>query len=111
MRPIRSYSYVCSSDASNSSKWVVKSTKQSQKGRKMSKKLQPVWWLICAAVIGTLIVGQGFGQVADGNLVGSILDASGAGVANATVEVENAATGVKSTTMSNETGFYRFNNL
>ena len=39
--------------------------------------------------------GNAFGQAQDGNLVGSILDPTGAAVANAKVEAENAATGVK----------------
>src|ERR1041385_5647620 len=51
------------------------------------------------------------GQVEDGNLVGSILDSTGAAVPGAGVEVENAATGVKTTTTTDVTGFYRFNNL
>jgi hypothetical protein len=52
-----------------------------------------------------------FGQATDGNLTGSILDASGAAVPNATIEVQNAATGVKTVAKADSGGLYRFNNL
>src|SRR2546423_5797579 len=67
--------------------------------------------LVCAILIGTLFIGTAFGQAADGNLVGSILDATGATVPNAKVEAENVATGVKASTTTDASGFYRFNNL
>src|SRR5215475_13570548 len=66
---------------------------------------------LTAVLLGTLFSGSLFAQVADGNLVGAVLDATGAVVANATVEAENTATGVKATTKTDETGLYRFNNL
>jgi hypothetical protein len=53
----------------------------------------------------------GFGQTTDANLVGTVVDASGAAVPNATVEATHVATGVKTTTKTNSTGAYRFNNL
>src|SRR6185369_13345087 len=62
--------------------------------------------LLCSVTAATLL-----GQAQDGNLVGSILDASGAAVPNAMVEATNSATGVKVTTTSDASGFYRFNNL
>src|SRR5437867_108048 len=52
-----------------------------------------------------------FGQAADGNLTGTVLDASGAAVAGSTVEVENSATGVKTATKTDGSGSYRINNL
>src|SRR5438477_10329495 len=67
--------------------------------------------LVCAILIGTLFIGNAFGQAADGNLVGSILDATGAAVPNAKVDAENIATGVKATTTTDASGVYRFNNL
>src|SRR5258706_4752832 len=67
--------------------------------------------VICAFLLGALLTGTTFGQAQDGNLVGSILDASGAAVPNAKVDAENIATGVKATTTTDASGVYRFNNL
>ena len=52
-----------------------------------------------------------FGQVTDGNLVGTIYDVSGKVVADASVSAKNTATGVVAETKSDESGAYRFNNL
>src|SRR5215471_3532495 len=51
------------------------------------------------------------GQAISGDLVGIVMDKSGAVIPNATVTVENIATGVKTTTTSNDRGEYRFVNL
>src|SRR5205809_5114546 len=51
------------------------------------------------------------GQAIDGNLTGTIVDASGATVPNAAVEITNTATGIKTTTKTGTDGLYRFNNL
>ncbi len=51
------------------------------------------------------------GQATDANLVGSVLDATGAAIQNAAVELENMATGVKTQTKTNAEGQYRFNNI
>src|SRR6185369_6887980 len=67
--------------------------------------------LLCAILIGGLLIGTAFGQAQDGNLVGSIFDQTGAAVADATVEAENIATGIKITTTTDATGAYRFKNL
>src|SRR5437762_13549224 len=66
---------------------------------------------VCAILIALLLSSGAFGQVADGNLVGTILDSSGAAVPGAMVEVENMATGVKNTVTTDENGVYRVNNL
>src|SRR5207249_2428434 len=58
-----------------------------------------------------LLTPVAFGQAADGNLVGSILDSSEAAVPDAAVEAENIATGVKAETTTDASGFYRFSNL
>src|SRR5438876_3513386 len=75
-----------------------------------SKILCAVSLMFAVLVVFAFAIG-GYAQVANGNLVGSILDASGASVPNAKVEIENVATGVKSTTTTDATGSYRFNNL
>ena len=50
-------------------------------------------------------------QATDGNLVGTVVDQTGAAVPGAAVEITNTATGVKSTTTTNMSGEYRFNNI
>src|SRR2546425_2063784 len=50
-------------------------------------------------------------QTIDGNLTGTVVDPTGATVPNATVEVTNTATGIKSTQRTGVDGLYRFNNL
>ena len=52
-----------------------------------------------------------FSQTIDGNIVGTVTDPSGATVPNATVEITNTATGIKTTTKTGTDGLYRFNNL
>src|SRR5436305_14582471 len=52
-----------------------------------------------------------YGQTIDANLVGTVVDASGAAVPNATVEITHSATGVKTNTKTNADGQYRFNNI
>jgi len=52
-----------------------------------------------------------FGQTSDGNIVGNVLDASGAAIPAASVELANVNTGVKAATKTDETGGYRFGNV
>lgn len=52
-----------------------------------------------------------YGQFTSGDLVGSVVDSSGALVPNATVTATNQATSVKSTATTNTNGEYRFSNL
>jgi hypothetical protein len=51
------------------------------------------------------------GQTIDGNIVGSVTDASGAAIAGASVETVNPLTGVKTSTATDGSGNYRFGNL
>ncbi|PYS38750.1 MAG: hypothetical protein DMG14_16440, partial [Acidobacteria bacterium] len=50
-------------------------------------------------------------QAISGNLTGTVVDATGATVPNATVEITNAGTGIKTTSKTGVDGLYRFNNL
>ena len=52
-----------------------------------------------------------FGQATDGNMVGTIMDATGAAVPGATVTITNTATGIKYVSKSGSLGEYRFNNV
>jgi len=58
-----------------------------------------------------LLAACSFGQVTDGNLVGTVYDASGKVIADASVGARNVATGVLAETKSDQSGAYRFNNL
>src|ERR1017187_1823802 len=51
------------------------------------------------------------GQAISGDLVGTVLDASGAALPNVTVSATNAATNVKFTGITNASGEYRIGNL
>src|SRR5215470_14718264 len=66
--------------------------------------------LICLALAATL-ASLGRAQVISGDIVGAVSDKSGAGIPNATITAENIATGIKTTTTSNDRGEYRFANL
>ena len=63
--------------------------------------------------IGIMLAAPGTarGQAADGHLVGSVVDQSGASIPGCTVSVENVATGVSWNQEADEFGAYRFNNL
>src|ERR1700681_4089546 len=50
-------------------------------------------------------------QTIDGNLTGTVVDPTGATVPNATVEITNTATGIKSAAQTGVDGGYRFNNI
>jgi hypothetical protein len=52
-----------------------------------------------------------FAQATDGTLVGIVTDQSGAGVPNATVNVQNVATGIQLNVKTGTGGEYRFNNI
>ncbi len=64
--------------------------------------------LFCALVIS---LPPSFGQATDANLVGTVLDDSGAALPNADVDLQNLSTGFRTTTHTNATGEYRFNNI
>src|SRR5260370_21885941 len=51
------------------------------------------------------------GQATDGNLVGTVRDDSGAAVPEAQVKITNRTTNLETTTRSNGSGDYRFNNI
>ena len=81
------------------------------KGESMKANFCPSKWLILAALCLTHYSGIARAQAISGDLTGTVLDASGAGIPNATIAAVNDATGVKTTTKSNSTGVYRFTNL
>src|SRR5882762_3396067 len=62
-------------------------------------------------VLGLVVVSEVNAQLITGNLVGTVLDKTGAVVPSATVEAVNTETGAKYNTRANDAGEYRFNNL
>jgi len=67
-----------------------------------------VFALISLLAFGTVIA---FGQAIDGNVVGTVTDASGAAVVGADVTATNVATNVSASTKTNGSGEYRFEHL
>ncbi|MBV9081895.1 MAG: TonB-dependent receptor [Acidobacteriaceae bacterium] len=63
------------------------------------------------AVFVALLTGTAFAQIDTGSIVGSVYDASGAAIQNATVTLTNRATDQTWTTRTNEAGEYQFNAL
>ena len=66
--------------------------------------------IVAVTLLGIAPV-AGFAQLVSGNLTGTVYDATGAVVGNATITAHNDATGIDATTMSTSTGEYRFANL
>src|SRR5258706_2066077 len=67
--------------------------------------------IVSTAFLVCIFVACMFSQATDGNLVGTITDASGPTVPDAQVKITNRATNIQTSTMSNATGEYRFNNI
>ncbi len=67
--------------------------------------------LLAAAFMLVAFAPVSFGQALDGNIVGTVVDASGAGVPNAAIELQNMDTGVNASSKTNANGEYRFNNI
>jgi hypothetical protein len=67
--------------------------------------------VVLAVLMGLMVSREVRAQVISADLVGTVLDKTGAGVPGARVEAMNANTGVKYETIANESGEYRFNNL
>jgi Carboxypeptidase regulatory-like domain len=66
---------------------------------------------IAVLVLSLAICGQVGAQVISGDLVGTVLDKTGAVVPNARIEATKTDTGVKYETKASDSGEYRFNNL
>lgn len=80
----------------------------------MKRSLRHFDFLVSVFVMFGLVVvisALAFGQAISGNIVGTVVDQSGAAVVNADVTATNIATGVSTTAKTNGTGEYRFGNL
>lgn len=67
--------------------------------------------LLCISALLGIFCIAGFTQGISGDLTGTVFDASGAIVANATITAKNQATGVENSSKTTSTGEYRFSNL
>jgi Carboxypeptidase regulatory-like domain len=79
----------------------------------VNQGFQRFFMFSCVAILALslTIVGAVSAQIISGDLVGTVLDKTGAAVPGATVEAVNSETGVKYNTKANDSGEYRFNNL
>jgi len=68
-------------------------------------------WLVLLAFCFVFCSGRARAQAISGDLTGTVFDASGAAIPNATVMATNDATGVKAAVQTNASGIYRFTNL
>src|ERR1700738_5586610 len=69
-------------------------------------------FLVCVTLAITgLVSAPLYAQVAGANLSGTVTDASGAGVPNATVSIRNTATGIVRDITTDSDGFYSAPNL
>jgi hypothetical protein len=64
-----------------------------------------------AILVLGLMPGRVAGQAISGDIVGTVVDRTGAAVPGASIEVANVATGVKTSTTSRDQGDFRFGNL
>jgi hypothetical protein len=65
--------------------------------------------MLCIVVIALFLSVVMFGQATDSNVVGTVTDATGAAVPNASITAINKGTGVKYATTANNNGEYRIN--
>ena len=67
--------------------------------------------LLALAVMACCFTGLSAGQITSAAVIGVVTDESGAVVEGASVELENFATNVQSTAVTNSVGFYRVSGL
>jgi len=79
----------------------------------VNKRYRRFWILLSLTVLalGTILPRQLNAQAISGDVVGTVLDKTGAALPNATVEAASTTTGVKYATKANDNGEYRFTNL
>ena len=77
----------------------------------MNKRHRIFWALLLAVLAVGLTPGRVTGQAISGDIVGSVVDKTGAAVPGASIDAENVATGVKTSTTSRDQGDFRVGNL
>jgi len=66
---------------------------------------------VAVFLMGFALASRLSAQAISGDVVGTVVDKTGAAVPDAAIEVENIATGVKTNSMANSVGEFRFGNL
>src|SRR5687768_5740206 len=82
--------------------------------RRTREPRRPLLWTLqlCCVLMLTIVAGQGaHGQTVVGRISGTVQDANGAGVPNASIKVINTATNSERTATADENGFYTGTNL
>src|SRR5687768_8267048 len=82
--------------------------------RRTREPRRPLLWTLqlCCVLMLTIVAGQGaHGQTVVGRISGTVQDANGAGVPNASIKVINTATNSERTATADENGFYTVTNL
>jgi hypothetical protein len=74
-------------------------------------RVRSVRWLLALLAVLSLSAVMAVGQAIDGNVVGTVVDASGAAIVGAEITATNVATGVVSTAKTSGSGEYRFDHL
>ncbi|HMX30531.1 MAG TPA: carboxypeptidase-like regulatory domain-containing protein, partial [Blastocatellia bacterium] len=72
----------------------------------MNKRTLSILLMLCTSLL--ICVGQAFGQGTTSRLTGTVVDATGAAVAGATVTLTNEGTNVAFTTQTSSSGAYTF---
>jgi len=86
---------------------VTERTRSSHNARSQCEKL----FVLSVVIAVTLLATTAFGQAISGNVVGTVVDSTGAAVPDADVRAVNVGTGQVVPTRTNATGEYRFDNL
>ncbi|HZQ93766.1 MAG TPA: carboxypeptidase regulatory-like domain-containing protein [Candidatus Sulfotelmatobacter sp.] len=73
--------------------------------------MRTINWLVALLAVLCLSAVIAVGQAIDGNVVGTVVDATGAAIVGAEVSATNVATGVSSASKTNGSGEYRFDHL
>jgi hypothetical protein len=75
-------------------------------GRRLLLKLQFVGWLLMLALTALYSASSAHAQAINAQIIGKVLDASGAAIPNAKIEAFNVETGIGRTTISSPAGEY-----
>lgn len=70
-----------------------------------------LWMLLTATSTFLMAPSKIYAQATSGDIVGTVVDQSGAAISGATVKANNIATGIETTAVANESGEFRFQNL
>ena len=79
--------------------------------RRFTACASPAGWLVLALAVVLFTPSRSAAQAANGTLLGTVTDESGAGVPGATVTATEVQTNIPRTAVSNQTGYYIFTGI